>query len=231
MHDDQSTPVPTAGASPGEPVRRRKRMRAVGSAVAIGAAGVVAGGIVAGTLSANAEGAASGTAPAAYGDAGGHGNGNTDPSRPMRSDEKLLTGTTKAKVLAAVKAKYPDATIQRVETDSDGVYEAHVLDNGTPVIVQVGKDFTVTGTQTGGPGGGRAATTTVAAPAGPRRPRSRYSRGSWRGGEVGPSACGSWPSASSPSSGAPAHAAAPPPEPAPALVGTASPPMIVSSSS
>jgi hypothetical protein len=72
----------------------------------------------------------------------------------MRSDEKLLTGTTKAKVLAAVRAKYPDATVQRVETDSDGVYEAHILDDGQPLTVLVGKAFTVTGTETGGPGHG-----------------------------------------------------------------------------
>jgi len=44
-----------------------------------------------------------------------------------------------------------------VETDSDGVYEAHVVTAaGDWVIVQVGKDFTVTGTKQpgmGGPGG------------------------------------------------------------------------------
>jgi hypothetical protein len=130
---------------------RRRRTRTIASAVAVGAAGVVAGGVLAGTLSANAADDASGTAT--DGDHGQFGNGNTDPSKPMRSDEKLLTGATKAKVLAAVQAKYPDATIQRVETDSDGVYEAHVVNAGTPMIVQVGKDFTITGTQTGGHGG------------------------------------------------------------------------------
>lgn len=85
------------------------------------------------------------------------GNGNTDPSKPMRSDEKLLTGTTASKVTAAAKAKEPKATIQRVETDSDGVYEAHMVRaDGTPIIVQVGKDFAVTGVvEGGGPGGPR----------------------------------------------------------------------------
>jgi hypothetical protein len=80
----------------------------------------------------------------------------TDPSKPMRSDEQLLTGATADKVTAAVEATYPDATIQRVETDSDGVYEAHVVTtDGQQQVVQVGKDFTVTGTQDfgGGPGG------------------------------------------------------------------------------
>ena len=103
-------------------------------------------------------------APAAYGqstapatgEAGApQGNGNTDPTKPMRSDETLLTGETKAKVTAAAKAKEPTATIQRVETDSDGVYEAHMVrTDGTPIIVQVGKDFTVTNVQVGGQGAG-----------------------------------------------------------------------------
>jgi len=47
-----------------------------------------------------------------------------------------------------VTAKYPDATIQRVETDSDGVYEAHIVTaDGQQVIVGVGEDFSITGTQ------------------------------------------------------------------------------------
>ena len=81
---------------------------------------------------------------------------HTDPSQPMRSDEQLLTGTTAQKVTAAVEAEYPNATIQRVETDSDGVYEAHIITaDGQQQIVQVAKDFTITGTQDfGGPGGG-----------------------------------------------------------------------------
>lgn len=44
-----------------------------------------------------------------------------DPTKSICSDEHLLTGTTAANVTAAVKANYPTATIQRVETDSDGV--------------------------------------------------------------------------------------------------------------
>lgn len=121
--------------------------------VSTGLAGALAGGVLMGTLSANAADDSSGSS-SSYAAPGTRSpgqppaaNGNTDPTKPMRSDEKLLTGTTKDKVTAAVKATYPDATIQRVETDSDGVYEAHVLDNGKPVIVQVGADFEVTGTQ------------------------------------------------------------------------------------
>jgi hypothetical protein len=85
---------------------------------------------------------------------GSRGNGNTDPSRPMRSDEKLLTGDTAAKVTAAARAKEPTATIERVETDSDGVYEAHMVRaDGTHITVQVDASFAVTAVQEGGPGG------------------------------------------------------------------------------
>lgn len=80
--------------------------------------------------------------------------GNTDPSKPMRSDEQLLTGETLAKVTAAVKAKEPGATIERVETDSEGVYEAHMVRaDGTRITVQVDKNFAVTNVQEGGPNG------------------------------------------------------------------------------
>jgi hypothetical protein len=46
----------------------------------------------------------------------------------------------------AALAKYPGATVLRVETDSDGVYEAHLITtSGQRVTVEVGKDFRVTG--------------------------------------------------------------------------------------
>lgn len=80
--------------------------------------------------------------------------GKLDPTKSIRPDEHLLTGTTASKVEAAAVAAYPNATVQRVETDSDGVYEAHIVTKaGKQVIVEVGKDFKVTGTVAGGPGG------------------------------------------------------------------------------
>ena len=110
------------------------------------AAGVVAGGIVAGTLTANAADTRRRE--------GSNSESTVDPSQPQRSDEQLLTGDTKTQVEAAVLAAYPDATIQRTETDSDGVYESHVVTaDGQELIVQVGEDFAVTGTETGGHGG------------------------------------------------------------------------------
>jgi predicted nucleic acid-binding Zn-ribbon protein len=116
--------------------------------VALVGGGLVAGGILAGTLSANA---ATDTAAAATSSTSQEATapaGTGDPSQPQRSDEQLLTGDTATKVTDAALAKYPDATIQRVETDSDGVYEAHIVTaDGQQVIVQVGEDFAVTGTQ------------------------------------------------------------------------------------
>jgi hypothetical protein len=87
-------------------------------------------------------------------------NGNTDPSKPMRSDEQLLTGDTAAKITAAAKAKEPTATIERVETDSDGVYEAHMVrPDGTHITVQIDASFAVTNIQEGGAGGGHGPST------------------------------------------------------------------------
>jgi len=117
--------------------------------------GLVLAGVGVGTVLA-VTGSASASTDTAYGSGYRHSAHQGDPSESQRTDEKPLTGTTAAKVRAAALAKYPGATIQRVETDSDGVYEAHVVTKAGPeTIVQVGKDFAVTGTQTGGgPGGG-----------------------------------------------------------------------------
>ena len=119
--------------------------------VALVGGGLVAGGILAGTLSANAATTDTSTSAAAASSTSQEApapTGNGDPSQPQRSDEQLLTGDTATKVTDAALATYPDATIQRVETDSEGVYEAHIVTaDGQQVIVQVGEDFTVTGTQ------------------------------------------------------------------------------------
>lgn len=72
-----------------------------------------------------------------------------DGSQPERSDETALTGADADKVTAAALAQYPGATVDRVETDSDGAYEAHLkTTDGQDLEVQVGADFTVTGVQT-----------------------------------------------------------------------------------
>jgi hypothetical protein len=96
-----------------------------------------------GSRSSSATTAARPTPPAPPGQ-GGPGGGQ--PWGGRRSDETLLTGDTASKVEAAAKAKVPDGTIVRVETDADGhaKYEAHMTEaDGTPVTVYVGEDFAV----------------------------------------------------------------------------------------
>jgi hypothetical protein len=152
-----------------------KKIRTYGSTAGLLAAGVVAGGVLAGSLTANAStGASSAATPAAASSAAPTAPSNPNPgdlSKPQRSDETLLTGDRAAKVKAAVLAKYPKATIQRLETDSDGVYEAHILSGGVPMTVKVGSNFAVTGTQTGGRGcaGGPGRPDGPGGPGGPGR--------------------------------------------------------------
>jgi hypothetical protein len=110
--------------------------------VSTGIAGVIAGGVLMGSLPANAADDSSGSS-------GTSTSSTADPGKPMRDDEKLLTGDALEKVTAAVKDEYPDATIQRVETDSDGVYEAHILDDGKPLTVKLDKSYAITGTESG----------------------------------------------------------------------------------
>ena len=79
---------------------------------------------------------------------------SVDPSQPQRSDEELLTGDAKAQAEEAVLAEYPDATIERTETVSGGVYESHIVTaDGDRLAVLVDEDFAVTCTETGGRGG------------------------------------------------------------------------------
>ncbi len=154
MDNPDTTTDPAAQQRPDAP---RPGKRGLLAAAAVGLSGLIAGGVLAASFSASAADNSNtpnpGRPPAI-----GHIQG--DPSKPMRSDETLLTGTTKDKVTSAVKAKYPSATFQRVETDSEGVYEAHMVrTDGTQIIVQVDKSFAVTNVQTmgqGGPGGAGA---------------------------------------------------------------------------
>jgi uncharacterized membrane protein YkoI len=74
---------------------------------------------------------------------GDHDGGRGPGGRP---NETALTGDTKTKVEAAVKAKYPNATILRTETngDSRAPYESHVkTSDGKELEVLVSKDFAV----------------------------------------------------------------------------------------
>lgn len=139
----------------------KKSILASGAAILTAAGLAVTAANVASADSTSTGSATSTTAPATgqqdANGTGAKGTGNTDPSKPMRSDETLLTGDTATKVTAAAQAKEPTATIERVETDSDGVYEAHMVRaDGTHIIVQIDASYAVTNVQeqgAGGPGG------------------------------------------------------------------------------
>ncbi|MDT7570601.1 MAG: hypothetical protein QOE05_775 [Actinomycetota bacterium] len=116
--------------------------KALASATLVGC-GLVAGGTV----------AALGTANAADSTPSPSSTGSSAAAKPA---ETALTGDTLSRVKAAVLAKYPGATFTRVETDSDGTYEAHIVTAaGENVTAEVDKAFTVTGTEAARGGGGR----------------------------------------------------------------------------
>ena len=127
-----------------------------GGKVALAAGGLLAGGVLVGSLTASAADNNTVVASTAGGyqangvPAGQRPHGNVDESKSQRPDEHLLTGDTASKVRAAALAKYPGATVLRVETDSDGVYEAHLTTaDGQRVTVEVDKAFKVTGEESG----------------------------------------------------------------------------------
>jgi hypothetical protein len=116
-----------------------------GTAAGLVASGAVAGGILAATLSANADPRTSDDSSTSQFDRDG-----------SHRDEELLTGDTKARVERAVLAEYPGASIRRTETDSEGVYESHIVTTGGErLTVQVDEDFTVTDTDSDGRRGDR----------------------------------------------------------------------------
>jgi hypothetical protein len=126
--------------------------RKTAGAIGLLAAGAVAGGILASTLGASAASTTPTSPPSASGSgqpgAGGHGPGG---AQPMRSDEKLVTGTNLSTLTAAAQKAVPGATIIRVETDAgDGVYEAHMTKaDGSLVTVKFDKDLKVTKVEQG----------------------------------------------------------------------------------
>ena len=138
-----------------EGTSEQRGWRRWGGKAALAVGGLLVGGVLAGTLTAyaaNQSGAYGVTnQQGTYGaQAGPRHGGKVDESKSQRPDEQLLTGDTATKVRAAALAKYPGATILRVETDSDGVYEAHLTTtDGKRVTVEVDKAFKVTGEESG----------------------------------------------------------------------------------
>src|SRR4051794_37507866 len=153
----------TAATPPARGARGRTGQRSwVRSAAWVGG-GLVAGGILAGTVTAAAaddEPGAGATGSYGYGaPADGDRDGDGPGGRPHGdggpgAGEEALTGDTADSVKAAVLEEYPGATIERMETDSDGVYEAHITTaDGEHLRVALDEDFAITGTNEGRPGG------------------------------------------------------------------------------
>ena len=144
--DDQTTDA-------GQPAPDRRGLRErigqrgwVRSAALVGG-GLIAGGILAGTVTATAADDDTGTSPSATAedDRAGHLGGRDGGAG---AGEEELTGATADSVEAAVLEEYPDATIERLETDADGVHEAHITTaDGEDVTVELDEDFAITGTE------------------------------------------------------------------------------------
>lgn len=120
-------------------------LAAGGMAVAAGGMAVAADDATGGTTSSGSTGTSS-SAP----------RSSTDAATKTRAaDETALSGDTLQSVKDAVLAEYPGSTFDRVETDRDGVYEAHITkSDGTRVTVELDKNFAITGEETGGGRGG-----------------------------------------------------------------------------
>lgn len=95
------------------------------------------------------------TTPPADGQApqGGRPQGGA-PAGPHQANgitEEVLTGDTATSVEAAVTAAYPDATIERMETDAEGAaYEAHITQaDGSDLTVKLDASFAITDTVQG----------------------------------------------------------------------------------
>lgn len=133
------------------------RLRMHLTAISLVVAGVAGGGILASTVAANASDSPASSISSTAATSSATQRQAVDESKSQRADEHLLTGTDAQKARAAALAKYPGATVQRVETDSDGVYEAHIVTgSGQRLIVQMDKAFTVTGTDSHAGAGGHA---------------------------------------------------------------------------
>ena len=102
------------------------------------------------TAGTNASSAVQGAAPGGAQAAPGAQNGQAPPGFGAQVPAATLT-----KLKAVVSAKYP-GTIERAMKLSNGSYVVHVLGSSSETHVLVSKDFKITGTQTGGPGGGQA---------------------------------------------------------------------------
>ena len=151
--DEQTNDTPADAPRP-RSVRERIGQRAWLRSAAWVGGGLVAGGILAGTVTAAAaddepssDTTGSHSVPA-VGDRDGDSPGGRHHGGGPGAGEDELTGDAADSVKAAVLEEYPDATIERLETDADGVYEAHLTTaDGDEITVELDEEFAVTGTE------------------------------------------------------------------------------------
>ncbi|MCW2972689.1 MAG: hypothetical protein JWN72_962 [Thermoleophilia bacterium] len=138
------------------------------SLLAVGVLGAAVAGFGVASVASAADSTTATTAAATTATAAAAGTPPTGAGG-QRSDETLVTGDIKTTIEAAVLDKYPDATIQRVETEADGngVYEAHITEaDGTQTTAYFDKAGAFTSAQAGmgsGPAGAPAAAADAAA--------------------------------------------------------------------
>ncbi len=110
----------------------------------IAGAGLVAAGLVGGAVLATSLGASADTqSPTAKTSAGAPAAPSVGGSKPVRSDEKEITGAAAATLKAAALKAVPGGKVVRVETDAgDAAYEVHLTKaDGTPVTVKFDKNL------------------------------------------------------------------------------------------
>ena len=100
------------------------------------------------TVELDEEYAITGTEEARHGRGGHSGRGGPGGDGGPGAGEEALTGDTATRVEEAVLAEYPDAEVERLESDADGVYEAHVVTaDGEELTVELDEEFAITGTE------------------------------------------------------------------------------------
>jgi hypothetical protein len=135
----------------------RGRKRTWFAAAGLLAAGAVAGGVATSALSASAASTAftASASPASSSSGGPARPSFPGGARPVRPDEKGVSGTKEATLRAAALKAVPGGTVYRIETDAgDGAYEAHMRKaDGSLATVKFDENLKVTKVE-GGMGAG-----------------------------------------------------------------------------
>ena len=142
------------------PSKRKMYAILAGVGISLGAAGIASAASTSGSTAASASVAAAATVDTTVTEPAAD-DTTTDAADDSDTDglhsangvtEAELTGADASSVEAAVLAAYPDATIDRMETDAEGAaFEAHItLADGSDATVKLDASFAITATETHG---------------------------------------------------------------------------------